>query len=145
MHSSAIPADPRRSSDKRRCEHSGRRDGRGPPEVCLRDCRKRLQPLESPGKDLRRRVQAPAYGGLRELSCGRARVCEKAARRRQRREALRRDEASREFPGVVRPGCTGQRLGKKNQRATSLFRQALPEALEFPKPIIANERASELN
>ena len=36
---------------------------RGSPDVCLRDCCKRLQTLESPGKDLRRRAQARAYSG----------------------------------------------------------------------------------
>jgi hypothetical protein len=41
--------------------------------------------LPSRVKDLRRSAQAPAYGGLRELSCGRARVDEKPARRRGRR------------------------------------------------------------
>src|SRR6202035_3747526 len=39
--------------------------------------------------------------GFRKLSCGRARIYEKAARCRQRREAYRCDEASRDFPGEL--------------------------------------------
>src|ERR1700693_714298 len=66
MYRAAIPAGPSRSWDKRICEHSERRDARGPPDVCLRDCHKRLQMLESQGKDLRRTGQAQSYGGLRE-------------------------------------------------------------------------------
>src|SRR6266567_5012957 len=97
-----FPADPQRSSDKRRCGHSGQKDVRAPPGVYLRDGCKRLQTLESSGKDRLRSAQAPWYAGLRELSCGRARLGEKAARRRRRREARRCDEASREFPALVR-------------------------------------------
>jgi len=66
MYRSAIPAGPSRSSDKRICEHSERRDARGPPDVCLRDCHKRLQTLESPGIDLRRTEQALSYDDLPE-------------------------------------------------------------------------------
>src|SRR5882724_7976816 len=145
MYRSAVPAGPWRSSDKRRCGHSERRDARVPPDVCLRDCHKRLQTLESQGKDLRRTAQAPSYGDLRELSCGRARVDEKAARRRQRREAHRCDEAIREFPGLVRSARTEQLLGKKSQRVPTSFRQGPPQVPEYPKPIIANEPVSELN
>src|SRR6266478_7738173 len=101
--------------------------------------------LESSGKDLRRSARARSYGGLRELSCGRARVDEKAAHRRRRREAHRCDEASREFPGLGRPARTEQPSGKKNRRAPTSFRQGPPEVPEYPKPIVANEPASELN
>src|SRR5260370_13051680 len=115
MYRSAIPLGPWWSSDKRRCGHSERRDARGPPDVFLRDCHKRLQTLESQEKDLQRTAQMPSYGDLREQSCGIARVDEKAARRRQRREADRCDEASREFPGLVRSAGIEQLLDKKNQ------------------------------